>query len=446
MKMKSLLQNGKTSLKVPAEKIKFLNSSSKSVNPVRSAFDSNGFKKTQFNAVGNEIVIRDIPLVSKTLISNKKGANFAVMTNREEINDKKAPIDKLKEIQFKDNDLSDDDLLTSVSFRKDDKSSVLRLNVTRKKKTKKEMLEDKMLEVDDNEIRSIVRDIENKIDQEIEEEIKHEESLKENPDEKRANIILEKDKLIKKAYDNGLVSKDELMMFIDYYEILADINKKKSSVIEILESISKECPLVKEKDHWDQLRKNIEENFETTLNDAALGYALHNKADISVSNISHNEKPTENENREAKEEVIITQKLGNKMISFKNKYNNATYQDNSLRSSQSSMRSSQVKQKVPKNFDLHEDIKLNHLPGNQAAKKLAIAKDYKSKNSSLYNFKAKIKDDDEDLKNKFIDLLEMPQKMINEMKIPDNRKSYVKSKIFDALNYVKEKKFQLKGK
>ena len=36
--------------------------------------------------------------------------------------------------------------------------------------------------------------------------------------------------------------------------------------------------------------------------------------------------------------------------------------------------------------------------------------------------------------------------MLDNMKIPENKKSFVKSKIFDALNYVKEKKLQLKSK
>jgi hypothetical protein len=316
------------------------------------------------------------------------------------------------------------------------------LQIKTKKRTKKEILEEKMLEVTDNEIRGIVKELEDKIDREIEEELRQEASSKENPDEIRAEKILKTDDLIKRAYDNGLITKQEIILFIEYYEILANINQKKTNVISILDSISAECPQVKDRDHWEKLKESIENTFQ--MKDAVLDYASQSKSDISQLSITTEKLMPEE--KKSQEEVIVTQKFGNKMISFKNKYNNAIYQDNSMRSSHSSINSIAAKPKIPKNFDLHEDIQLNHLHVNQNAKKLAISKDYKSKNSSLFNFKPKLKEDNEDLRNKFIDLLEMPNKMLNDMKIPENKRSFVKSKIFDALNYVKEKKFQLKGK
>lgn len=383
----------------------------------------------------NDIIIRNIPSVSKS-ITTRIGNNIEL--NDDEDKDKLTSLQKLQEIKFDEENDSDPNLLTSVSFKKESKNRNLNKN---KKKTFKQIREEKLLEVDENEIRSIVRELEDKIDKEIEEELKQEEKNKENPDEARANHILKNDDLIKRAYDNGLVTKQEIILFIDYYEILANINQKKLNVIQILENIVSECPLVKEKDYWEKLRESIENTFQ--MKDAVLDYASQSKTDITNESIL-TEKDRNNNEVKPLDQVIITQKFGNKLISFKNKYNNIS--ENSLRSSDASLKQTSSRMKIPKNFDLHDDIQLNHLHVNQNAKKLAITKDFKSKNSSLFNFKPKISDNEEEIRNKFIDLLELPQKVLNEIKLPENRKSYVKSKIYDALNYVKEKKMQLKGK
>ena len=67
--------------------------------------------------------------------------------------------------------------------------------------------------------------------------MKQVEKDKENPDEAREDEIFKSDNLIKRAYDNCLVTKQEIILFIDYYEILANINQKKFIVIQILGSI-----------------------------------------------------------------------------------------------------------------------------------------------------------------------------------------------------------------
>jgi len=213
------------------------------------------------------------------------------------------------------------------------------------------------------------------------------------------------------------------------------MNKKKNSVIKILSSISEECPKASEKDHYVKLRERIESTFK--MADAVLDHK------IGLADSTLLSEKVEEESKPKVEEVIVTQKLGqNNMISFKNKFN-----ENSLRSSSSSFKSTTSKvMKVPKNFDLHDDVKLSHLHVNQTAKKVAISKNFKSKNAALFDFKPKINEDNEDLRNKFIDLIEMPNKVIDEMKYPEGKKSFVKSKIYDALNYVKEKKMQLKSK
>ncbi len=436
--MRSLLQKTKFSNlsenpsnnieKTNKYKHSFLNHSNQSFkNSKTSAFSSQ-------DQVINDIIIRNIPSVSKSITSRTANNVELVQDDNKE---KNIAFQKLQEIKFDDENDSDPNLLTSHSFKKVLKTSKTNKN---KKKTIKQLREEKILEVDDNEIRSIVRELEEKIDKEIEEELRQEEKNKENPDEVRADKILKSDDLIKRAYDNCLVTKQEIILFIDYYEILANINQKKLNVIQILESIVSECPLVKEKDYWEKLKESIENTFE--MKDAVLDYASQSKTDITNESIitdkGNNQEPKPHE------QVIITQKYGNKLISFKNKYNNPP--ENSLRSSDGSLKQMSNRMKIPKNFDLHDDIHLNHLHVNQNAKKLAISKDYKSKNSSLFNFKPKFTDNEDEIRNKFIDLLELPQKVIHEMKLPENRKSYVKSKIYDALNYVNEKKMQLKGK
>ena len=443
MKVQSVALNNKVSFKIPKDRLSLNklndNSVKKSIDSVKT---SKGFQLS--NDQKSDIIIREIPIISKN-INNIIESNESTLSNNFQIinennAEKKTSLQKLKEIAFYDDSQSDNELMTSVSFKKE---SNLNYQKT-KKKTKKQLLEEKMLEVDDNEIRSIVRELENKIDREIEEELQNEANLKQNPDKIRADKVLETDDLIKRAYDNGLITIQEIILFIEYYEILANINSKKNNVISILGNISAECPLIKEKDYWNSLREGIENSFQ--IKDAVLDIASQSKNDITNQTILSDNKPEEI-NKSVHEQVIVTQKFGSKLISFKNKYNSVqNIQDNSLRSSQSSIQSDFNKLKVPKNFDLHDDIQLNHLHVNQTAKKIAISKDFKSKNKSLFKFQPKIKEDDEDLKNKFIDLLELPNKVIDNMKIPENKKSFVKSKIFDALNYVKEKKLQLKSK
>ena len=330
----------------------------------------------------------------------------------------------------------DDPLLISFSVKKGKSIK----NDKRIKKTKRQLIEEKMLEVDDNEIRSIVRQLEDKIDREIALEIEIEESNKQNEDEIRADIILKEDELIKSAFDNCLVTKKEIVMFIDYYELLSKINNKKLNVCQILEKIKEECPIVKDKDYWEKLKIKIENSLQ--MKDAVIDYPSNNDiTDNKIENTTIRSLTREEFEKKNREQVIVTQKFGiNKLISFKNKH----IEENSLRSSSSSLKNVSKVMKIPKNFDLHEDIKLNHLHVNQNAKKLVISKDFKSKNASLFSFKPKIAVNDEDLKNRFIEMLELPNKVIEEYKLNDGKKSHVKSKILDALNYVKGKTIQLK--
>ena len=175
MKMKPLLYNHKQSKKIDA-KNKISNDNSSSSNKettFRSSSDflrkslENKYTKVNFTEK-NEIIIRDIPTLTKSIHLNNTNINYSnsdIQVVNDEKEDKLTSLQKLNEMVF-DNDKhnSDDDpLLISFSVKKGKSIK----NDKRIKKTKRQLIEEKMLEVDDNEIRSIVRQLEDKIDREI---------------------------------------------------------------------------------------------------------------------------------------------------------------------------------------------------------------------------------------------------------------------------------------
>ena len=56
-------------------------------------------------------------------------------------------------------------------------------------------------------------------------------------DEKRADTLLKKDPLINEAIVQGIIKKEELILFIDYYEIFSLSNKAKKITTDHLKAL-----------------------------------------------------------------------------------------------------------------------------------------------------------------------------------------------------------------
>ena len=90
----------------------------------------------------------------------------------------------------------------------------------------------------DKDLLEQLEEYQRQLDQEISEELQktYKPSLDEE-DVKRANALLERDALIKKAVDENIISKEEVIIFIDYYEIFSKMNQCKRFTLEELKKM-----------------------------------------------------------------------------------------------------------------------------------------------------------------------------------------------------------------
>jgi hypothetical protein len=93
----------------------------------------------------------------------------------------------------------------------------------------------------DDEISKLFSEYERKIEEEVDKELK--ETFRpfdfvENEDIIRAKKVYEKDDLVKKAVEVGMITFEEIVYFIDYYELFALINRKKKETVGTLNQIS----------------------------------------------------------------------------------------------------------------------------------------------------------------------------------------------------------------
>ena len=92
--------------------------------------------------------------------------------------------------------------------------------------------------LNDKEIKELMDAYEKQLNIEVEREVEKE--YKPNIDEndvKRADKLLKKDPLINEALIQGLITKEELILFIDYYEIFSLSNKAKKVTNEHLKAL-----------------------------------------------------------------------------------------------------------------------------------------------------------------------------------------------------------------
>ena len=95
---------------------------------------------------------------------------------------------------------------------------------------------------EDKEIKDLLDEYDKKLDKELEKEVEKEFKPKiDIKDIKRADLLLKIDPLINEALVQGKIKKDELVLFIDYYEIFSLSNKAKKFTSQQLEAIDELC-------------------------------------------------------------------------------------------------------------------------------------------------------------------------------------------------------------
>lgn len=140
-------------------------------------------------------------------------------------NDKKNIIDKaIKNEELKGKKIKNEEL-------KDKKNN----KINNKKNINKNIIEDK-------EIKQLLDEYEKQLNIEVEREVEREFKPKmDENDIKRADILLKHDPLIHEALIQGIITKEELILFIDYYEIFSITNKAKKVTIEHLKALDDLC-------------------------------------------------------------------------------------------------------------------------------------------------------------------------------------------------------------
>ena len=166
--------------------------------------------------------------------------------------------------------------------------------------------------LEDKDIKVLMDDYDKKLDIELEKEVEKEFKPKiDLKDVKRADLLLKIDPLINEALVQGRITKDELVLFIDYYEIFSLSNKAKKFTSQQLQAIDELC-----------YKKNKEKNEE--IKDEK--NKKREKYDLSDEN-AIDKLTSEIEKGLQDSEEILMKKVDyekykmemNKKISFKNK-------------------------------------------------------------------------------------------------------------------------------
>ena len=200
--------------------------------------ESNNIKKTN-----NIIKEKNNEIIETTQKKNKK--------NKIEKKEKKTNFDLDLEIEDLE-DIIEKDYNTGTGT-----------NRTKKNKSDKNNI------MQDKEIKDLLNEYEKQLNIEVEREVEKEYKPKIDPNDiKRADILLKKDPLINEAIVQGMITREELILFIDYYEIFSLSNKAKKFTSEHLKALDDLCLKSKKNEKNENLDQNQNQKKHTfDLND-----------------------------------------------------------------------------------------------------------------------------------------------------------------------------------
>ena len=364
--------------------------------------------------------------------------------------------------------------------------------------------DDKDIIFQDKEINDLINQYDKQVDKEIEEElIKTYKPHFDEEDIKRAEKLLSEDELIKEAVDKKIITKEEVILFIDYYEIFSLINKSKKFTLKELKIIEKLTEKNKKKkdneEEEDEEDEDEEDESNNSINDEdaikKLTNEIESKLNVQESILSNrfdydkllfhkgdfitqidSRKKSKNDNNQ----------MSKSQMSFKNKENGKEDKKNISQISTNTNKESIINNKsnftneelmqIPKytHNNFHKDIKKNTSSNyftlrnknkNPKTQKIELFDDnanptnllkvrsnrrelikltgkYKgSLNKELFKFNPKMtREDNKRLREQFIQMFDIPKEYIENQKMDPMRKSFLRKKIEDAQNYYKNKK------
>ena len=276
---------------------------------------------------------------STSKINNNLDSNEIIDTSSNKKNNEKKKVkNNKKEGKRKQFDLNFDidefeKIINDNEFDSDDNNG---------KSSKKESNEDDITE--DREIKQLLNEYEKQLNLEVEKEVEKEFKPKmDQNDIKRADALLKKDPLINEAIVQKLITKEELVLYIDYYEIFSLTNKAKKATNEHLKALDDLCLKINEDKKnnekvEDKKNKKIDLNDEDAISKltSEIEKKLENSEDILNKKLDY-EKLMMNASKEANKNNAIDVKKENlqKILEKYNKENNRDRDAISARSNKS---------------------------------------------------------------------------------------------------------------
>ena len=362
--------------------------------------------------------------------------------------------------------------------------------------------DDKDIIFQDKEINDLINQYDKQVDKEIEEElIKTYKPHFDEEDIKRAEKLLSEDELIKEAVDKKIITKEEVILFIDYYEIFSLINKSKKFTLKELKIIEKLTEKNKKKkdneeeeDDEDEEDEDEEDESNNSINDEdaikKLTNEIESKLNVQESILSNRfdydkllfhkgdfitqidtRKQTKSDNNQMSKSQMS---FNNKDIDKKNNSQISTNTNKeSVISNKSNFTNEELMQ-VPKytHNNFHKDIKKNTSSNyftlrnknkNPKTQKIELFDDnanptnllkvrsnrrelikltgkYKgSLNKELFKFNPKMtREENQKLRENFMKMFEIPDSYLDKQNIDPMRKSFLRKKIEEARNYYKQ--------
>ena len=356
----------------------------------------------------------------------------------------------------------------------------------------------------DKEIKDLLNQFGKQIDQEIEDElIKTYKPHFDEEDVKRAEKLLTEDELIKEAVDKNIISKEEVILFIDYYEIFSLINKSRKFTLQELKNIEKLTKGNKhlkkkdndneedEEDEDEEEEEEEEEENDNTNNEEdaikKLTSEIESKLNVQESILSNrfdydkllfhkgeflteidSRKKTNNNNNneimsksqtsfknKEKDTSQTSSKTNKEVLNNKNnfsieelmqvpKYTHSNFNKNIKKNPVVSVRNKIKTPKIQK-IELFDDnanpTNLSKVRSNRRELIKLNGKYKGSINKELFKFNPKMtREENQRLREQFIQMYDIPKQYIENQKIDPLRKSSIRKKIEDAQNYYKNKK------
>ena len=251
----------------------------------------------------------------------------------------------------------------------------------------------------DKEIKALYEEYEKQLDievaQEVEKEFKQKLDMK---DIKRAELLLKVDPLINEAVNQGIIKKENLVLFIDYYEIFSLTNKAKKFTTEQLQAIDDLCIKNNKQqkeinnDDGDKNKKNEkydlndENAIDKLTNEIEKG--LQDSEDIIMKKIDYEKYMMElNQNKNKKNNDKVEINKNNSDKNFINKNNIST-------SSSKTIKTNYTVDNITENKDTKRPLSTNSEKSNFTKEELMSVPKYTLHTKEQNNKNKKISEED----------------------------------------------------